>query len=116
MRYIRYAVLAVLAIALVLIALANRDPVTLHLLPDGVAALVPGVPTYRLPLFLVLFGGVAAGLVLGFVWEWIREAGERAQAARQAREMARMRAELRRLKGAGGNGQDDVLALLNEAG
>ena len=114
MRYIRYAVLAVIAIGLVLIALANRDPVTLHLLPDGVAELSPANPAYRLPLFLVLFGGVAVGLVLGFVWEWIREAGERAQAARQAREMARMRAELRRLKGAGAKGQDDVLALLDE--
>ena len=37
MRYIRYAFLAVLAIALVSVALANRGMVTLTLLPSGLS-------------------------------------------------------------------------------
>ena len=27
----------------------------------------------ELPLFLVIFGGIVAGLLIGFVWEWFRE-------------------------------------------
>lgn len=117
MRYIRYAAIAVFAVALILVALANRASVTLKLLPDEVATLAAINPSYDVPLFLVIFGGVAAGLIIGFIWEWIREAGERAQAARQAREMARLRAELKRLKQAqSADPDDDVLTLVDKAG
>jgi len=115
MRYIRYASIAIFAIALVLIALANRAPVTLRVLPDEMAGLAALNPTYDLPLFLVIFIGILAGLVVGFIWEWIREAGERAAAARQMRELASLRAEVKRLKGEKHRGKDEVLALLDEA-
>ncbi|SFN86269.1 Protein of unknown function [Roseovarius lutimaris] len=115
MRYIRYASIAIFAIALVLIALANRAPVTLRVLPDEMAGLAALNPTYDLPLFLVIFIGILAGLIVGFIWEWIREAGERAAAARQMRELASLRAEVKRLKGEKHRGKDEVLALLDEA-
>src|SRR6056297_4141889 len=115
MRYIRYASIAVFALALVLIALANRGVVTLRVLPDELSGLAALNPTYDMPLFVVIFGGVLAGLILGFIWEWIREAKERAAAARQAREMQALRAEVRRLKGEKHQGKDEVLAILDEA-
>jgi len=115
MRYIRYASIAVFALALVLIALANRDTVTLRILPDELAGFAALNPTYDLPLFVVIFGGILAGLVVGFIWEWIREAGERAAAARTARELAGLRAEVKRLKGEKNKDKDEVLALLDEA-
>lgn len=115
MRYIRYASIAIFAIALVLIALANRAPVTLRVLPDEMAGLAALNPTYEMPLFLVIFIGILGGLIVGFVWEWIREAGERSAAARQARELASLRAELKRLKGEEHQGKDEVLALLEQA-
>lgn len=116
MRYIRYASIAIFALALVLVALANRGTVTLHLLPDELAGFAALNPTYDLPLFVVIFGGILGGLVIGFVWEWIREAGERSAAARQAREMASLRAEIKRLKNDRHKGKDEVMALLDEAG
>jgi len=115
MRYIRYASIAIFGLALVLIALANRGMVTLRVLPDELAGFAALNPTYDLPLFVVIFGGILAGLVLGFIWEWIREAGERAAAARQARELASLRAEVARLKTAESRDRDEVLALLDEA-
>ena len=115
MRYIRYACIAVFALALVLIALANRGMVTVRVLPDELSGLAALNPTYDVPLFAVMFGGVLAGLILGFIWEWIREAKERAAAARQAREMQALRAEVRRLKGEKHQGKDEVLAILDEA-
>ena len=111
MRYIRYAVLAIFAVALIVLALANRGMVRLQLLPDGLADLAGVNPSWQVPLFVVIFGGV----IIGFVWEWIREAGERVAAARQKREMGRLKSELRRLKGERHQGKDEVLALLEEA-
>ena len=115
MKYIRYASIAVFTLALVLIALANRGMVTLRVLPDELAGFAALNPTYDLPLFVVIFGGILAGLILGFIWEWIREAGERAAAARQARELASLRAEVTRLKKTEARNRDEVLALLDEA-
>ena len=115
MRYIRYASIAIFAVALILIALANRGMVTVRLLPDEVASLAALNPSYEIPLFIVIFGGIVAGLIVGFIWEWIREAKERMAAARQAREMQQMRAEIRRLKGEKHKGKDEVLAILEEA-
>jgi uncharacterized integral membrane protein len=69
----------------------------------------------NLPLFVVIFGGVGVGLLIGFLWEWIREHKQRAEAAAQRREMDRMRREIKRLKADKHEGKDDVLAILDEA-
>jgi lipopolysaccharide assembly protein A len=116
MRYIRYACIAVFAIALIAIALANRNIVEIRVLPDEVAELFTIAPRVELPLFLIIYGGILVGLLVGFVWEWLREHGQRAEAARQARDMRRMEREIRRLKGEKHKGKDEVLALLDEAG
>ncbi|MGB7243945.1 MAG: lipopolysaccharide assembly protein LapA domain-containing protein [Sulfitobacter sp.] len=115
MRYIRYGCIAVFAIALIAIALANRGIVTLKVLPAEVAGWFAVNPSVNLPLFVVIFGGIVAGLFVGFVWEWIREYNQRAQAARQAREMRRLEREVARLKGEQFKDQDEVLALLDQA-
>ncbi|WP_299847980.1 LapA family protein [uncultured Roseovarius sp.] len=115
MRYIRYASIAIFAVALILIALANRGMVTVKVLPNELASLAALNPSYDVPLFIVIFCGILAGLIVGFIWEWIREAKERMAAAKQAREMQQMRAEIRRLKGEKHQGKDEVLALLEEA-
>ena len=116
MRYIRYICIAIFAIALISVALANRAIVPLKVLPDEVAHWFAVTPQINLPLFLVILGSILAGLLIGFVWVWIREYGERAEAAKQAREMRRLEREVARLKVEKHKGQDDVLALLDEAG
>ena len=115
MRYIRYACIAIFALALVLVALANRQTVGVNVLPAELASFFAVTPSYTLPLFVIMFGGVLAGLVIGFIWEWIREAKERAAAARQQREIDQLRAEVKRLKGEKHEGKDDVLVMLEEA-
>lgn len=115
MRYIRYACIAVFAIALIAVALANRGMVSLQLIPTEVAGWFAVNPQIELPLFIVIFGGIVAGLLVGFVWEWIREHGQRAEAARQAREIRRLEREVARLKGEKHEGKDEILALLDEA-
>ncbi|HAV08869.1 MAG TPA: DUF1049 domain-containing protein, partial [Rhodobacteraceae bacterium] len=70
MRYLRYAFMGALALCLIAVALANRQVVGLKLLPDGLAEIAGLNPSIELPLFLVIFGGILAGLLIGFVWEW----------------------------------------------
>ena len=115
MRYVRYLCIAIFAIALIAVALANRSMVSLKLLPTEVSGWFALNPEIQVPLFIVILGSIIAGLLVGFVWEWIREYGQRAEAARQAREMRRLEREVARLKGKKYQDQDEVLALLDQA-
>lgn len=115
MRYIRYAILAAIAVVLVSVSMANRQIAELQLLPDDLGTLLGANYTLSVPLFAVIFGGLAGGLLIGFIWEWIREYRQRAEAAAQKREMDRMRRELRRLKNEKHEGKDEVIAILDEA-
>lgn len=119
LRYLRYILLACLGIVLLTVAIANRAPVLVKALPDDLAALTGFGWQFELPLFLVIFGGIAAGLLIGFVWEWLREHRHRAVASARSREVARLERELAAMRDAKGEVQDEVLAILdapNKAG
>ncbi len=113
-RYLRYLFLGILALCLVTVAMANREPVTLRALPQDLTAFFGIGGSVELPLFLVIFGGIAAGLLIGFVWEWFREMKHRATASTKSREAARLERELAMLRDAKGQPQDDVIALLEK--
>ncbi|TNF22819.1 MAG: LapA family protein [Rhodobacteraceae bacterium] len=115
MRYIKYAFLAIVAIALVAVAVANRELVTLTLLPSGLAALAGMNQSIQMPLFAVIIAGVAIGLLVGFVWEWLREFRQRAESARKDAEIKALKRDLRRLKVEKHQGKDEVLAILEDA-
>jgi uncharacterized integral membrane protein len=115
MRYIKYALIAIFGAALIAIALANRGMVSIQLIPAEVAGWFAMNPTVELPLFIIIYGSIVVGLFVGFVWEWIREYGHRAEAAKLARETRRLERELKRVKGNKHESKDEVLALLDEA-
>lgn len=112
MRFIRYLFLAVVGLILVVVALANRSVVTLSIVPEEIAGLLPVGNTFQIPLFLVILGGIVAGLLIGFVWEYFREYKQRAEAARKKRELNKLEREVKGLREKTGEGKDDVLALL----
>jgi len=114
MRYIRYVFLILLAVVLVTVAMANRASVTLNLLPDALAGFVPLPNALDLPMFVIIFGGIVAGLLIGFVWEWFREHKGRAEGARARREVNNLEREVKRLKGDTVDGKDEILALLDK--
>ena len=113
MRYFNYGFWAIVAICLIILGLANREIITLRALPDGLADLIGVSPTVDLPIFMAIFIGVGIGLLVGFVWEWIREHGQRADANRTRREARKLEDEVARLKAEKNEGKDDVLALLD---
>lgn len=113
MRYIRYAFLAALAVCLITVALANRGTVTLHLLPEDLSGFLGFSWAVTLPLFIVIFAGIIAGILIGFVWEWFREHRIRAEGARHKRDKEQLAREVKALKTPEPKAGDDVLALLD---
>jgi len=113
MRYIRYLFLAALGIALAIVAFANREMVTLHLLPEEISGFLGYSWQVRLPLFIVIFLGIVAGLMIGFIWEWLRESKHRSKARRAEQAAVRLSHEVKDLKRKKA-GNDDVLALLDD--
>ena len=68
----------------------------------------------QVPLFIAILLGVAVGLVIGLIWEWIRESKHRTAATRIRREAQRLEDEVKRLKAEKHEGKDEVLALLEQ--
>ena len=113
MRYISYVFYGSLTTVLVLVAVANRSITELNLVPAELGFFGFNV-SISLPVYVIFFGGIIFGVLIGFVWEWIREHKYRAEVARKSRELRRAERELRNIKGEKYEGQDDVLALLDE--
>ena len=111
-RTIRLIFLGLLGLVLVTVALANRGAVTVRLLPERIESFFGLTTQVALPLYVVIFGGIVAGLLIGFVWEWIREARIRAEADRAKRAVTKLEGEVRALRTRQKGSSDEVLALL----
>ena len=114
-RLIKALFLLSLAVVLLTIALANREPATLTLLTPELAEFARFNWSQDIPLFLIVFGGIVAGLLIGFVWEWLSEAKHRQTVVQRERQVRELKKEVIRLRGEKHAGQDEVLALLEEA-
>lgn len=112
MRLIKLLILAVLGVGLVVIALANREPMTLQLLPAELSRLAGVQWEITLPIFIVIIAAVLAGLALGFIWEWLREHKHRATAVAERRERQRLEQQVQKVSPPAKPG-DDVLAILD---
>ena len=114
MKYLRYAFLISLALVLIIVAVANKTPAELAFLPPDLANLIGMNWSITVPVFLVFFLGIIFGVLVGFIWEWLREYKHRAEVTRKSRELRKLEGELRDLKGEKYKDQDDVLAMLEE--
>lgn len=111
-RLLRLLFLGATAVVLITIAMANRAPVTLSLLPEEIAAHLQMNWSLQVPLFAAIFAGVLLGLMIGFVWEWLREFKIRSTASKATRRAHYLEQEVDRLKAAKQGPKDDILALL----
>ena len=113
MGFLRFLLLGVLGGGLVLLSVANRQVVTLRLYPEGLAPVVGHSGAFLVPQFVVLFGGLAAGLVVGFVWEYAREHRHRREAGLRGRALRRLEREVASLRSRTGEDGDEVLSLVD---
>lgn len=110
MKYIRYVLYAFVGLFLILLAFNNNGSVDFVLVPD----FVPGINeiSVTVPLFVVTLGALLLGLVLGYIFEYVREARIRRNASRAQKALKKTTAELESLKKEAGKHDDDVLAIL----
>lgn len=114
LRYLKFLLIALFGAALLIVAMANRTMVTVRALPEDLAAFTGIVWVVELPLYLVIFGGMALGVLTGFLWEWLRESRHRTAASTRAREVTRLERELAVMRDSQSVPPgDDVLALLD---
>lgn len=112
LRLIKLLFLGVILLFLVTMALGNREPITLQLLPGTLGDAVGFNLGVTLPGFLMVLAIFSIGLLFGFVWEWLREAKHRAIARVEQRERQRLEEEVRKVAPPSKTG-DDVLAILD---
>ena len=110
MRTLKIILLGLILVVVVVLAVANRGPVTLHLLPQGLDRVMP--LSVELPLFVVILASVVVGMVVGYLFEWLREHKHRRRATQKSREAERLNREVARLRKDSGRPEDDVVALL----
>jgi uncharacterized integral membrane protein len=82
-RFMLIVVFVPLAVILIALAVANRDPVAFTLDPFN-----PGNPalTMTLPLFIFLFLALAVGMIVGSLATWIKLARQRGVEAENLRQ------------------------------
>lgn len=110
MRIVKIVLLVVILVAIVLLALANRDMVVVQLMPEPLDQIVQA--SVEVPLFVVGLVSILAGLIIGYILEWLREYRYRRRLALKEREAAQLSRELEKAKRSG-KPEDDVLALIN---
>jgi uncharacterized integral membrane protein len=114
MRYVRYLIYLVLAVVGVSLALANRGFVTVRAKPQEVADLPLFEPLpneFSAPLFMVMFGCILLGLLIGMLLELIRESDHRRAEREYKREARQLKREVGRLSQKAGEQDDDILGI-----
>ena len=82
-------------------------------MPENLSSLLGIKIVVGIPLFLVFFSGIFIGLVIGFVWEWLREYKFRVKATLNEKKLSRAETELSEMHAKDNKG-DDVLTLLEK--
>jgi|TARA_B100001094_G_scaffold227470_1_gene221985 uncharacterized integral membrane protein len=113
MRLLRTLFLSCLAIILLLISLANSEKVTLYFLPESLSSFLKVTFALNIPLFIVFFSGIFIGLIVGFVWEWLREYKFRVESNNYQKRLSIAETELSNMN-ARENKKDDVITLLEK--
>ena len=94
-RFLKALILLPVAILIVLLAVANRAPVTLSLDPFSQAA--PEF-AFQLPLFAVIFAAIMVGILIGGTASWLAQGRNRKTRRQLRRETRQLRYETERLK------------------
>ena len=92
-RIVGWFVLVPLCAALIVFALANLQPVNVSFNPLAAADVLSAM-TFRVPLFVVIFGVLLVGVVLGGIATWFAQGPHRRDERHYKRETERLHREL----------------------
>jgi uncharacterized integral membrane protein len=94
-RIVNWLILAPVAVLAVILAVANRTPVSVSLDPFARAA---STFSFQVPLFAVVFLSMILGVVIGGIAVWWRQGRYRKRARQAEADAAAARAEAERLR------------------
>lgn len=94
-RVISLLILVPIGVGLILLSVANRQPVTLALNPFDPADAVLSVSA---PFFVFLFCALIVGLIIGSLATWVKQGRHRAKARTSASEAVKWQTEADRQK------------------
>jgi len=94
-RFLKWLILAPVAIALVMFGVANRQLVTLVLDPISPASTALKI---TVPLFAFFFGTLAVGAIIGSATTWLAQGRHRRSERQLKRECDKLSGECERLK------------------
>jgi uncharacterized integral membrane protein len=94
MRFLKFVLLLPVVAAVLLVALGNRQIVTLHIHPFQDIEMPEH--TLDVPLYIVMLVAVMVGVVIGGFATWLEQGRHRAAARRARVEVKRLTAELAR--------------------
>ncbi|MFS4439413.1 LapA family protein [Paracoccaceae bacterium GXU_MW_L88] len=114
MRLIKIAFIAIVLVIILTLALANRQPVEVSLVPDQLAGFLPFASSMTLPLFAVGLLSVLFGLIIGIVMEYLREMGIRREVTRKEVQVEELKRQNDRLKQKAQEGENEILALVSK--
>lgn len=94
-RFLKALVLLPVAVVVVLLAVANREPVQLSLDP-----FTPDAPAFvtSLPLFAIIFAAVMLGVVIGGAAAWLAQGKHRRARRQYRREVQHLKTETDRMR------------------
>lgn len=95
-RFLKLLLLAPVVLAILAVALANRQLVTIYVDPFAPVE-GRGAPQFAAPLYLALLVSVMVGVVIGGVATWVEQGKHRRAARRAIAEARRLTAESARL-------------------
>jgi uncharacterized integral membrane protein len=99
-RFLKALILLPIAVAVILLAVANRAPVQLSLDPFSQDAPEFAV---QVPLYALVFAAVAVGIVIGGVAAWLAQAKHRRARRHYRREAQHLKGETERMRGQAAN-------------
>lgn len=109
MRTIRAVIAILILVAVMILMAANMTPVELHILPERFA---PGLPTLQsVPVALIIVVALLAGIVIGFLMEFAREAKHRRRLNLKRREVSELRETNAQLAGKLTHQGDEIAAI-----
>ena len=111
LRTIKIAVLCILMLGIVVLALANRQLVTVKILPEGLDQIYPA--SFEIPLYAVSILSILVGLLIGYILEYLREHRFRKTANQKTRQVAKLEREVSTLKKQNLTEEEQILELLN---
>ncbi|WMT87270.1 lipopolysaccharide assembly protein LapA domain-containing protein [Pelagibacterium sp. 26DY04] len=111
-RIVGWLVLVPLCLLVLIFALANRHMVAVNFNP--LVAVDETAPGFGMPLFLVIYAVLFAGISLGGLAVWFTQAGHRREERRLRRENEKLKTDLDHARRAPARADDPALLAADE--